>query len=134
MRAAPTGPRVLASVVALLTVVLPFAADWNATHLYNPAWSGHAKFHSAHTMALGAGLGLLGLVWLWRPGRFASGLAVLAIYWLTQASALAVPGTAVIDPEFAERLPRVGGLTLNQLWGDAVFVGLLAISWVWARR
>jgi hypothetical protein len=130
----PVGPRVLASAVALLTIVLPFAADWNATHLYNPAWSGHAKFHSAHTMALGAALGLLGLVWLWRRGSFGAGLGVLAIYWLTQASALAFPGTAVIDPEFAERLPRLGGLTLNQLWGDALFVALLAISLAWARR
>jgi hypothetical protein len=128
------GPRVLASVVALLTIVLPFAADWNATHLYNPQWSGHAKFHSAHTMALGGALGLLGLVWLWRPGRFVPGLVVLAIYWLTQASALLFPGTAVIDPEFAGRLPRVGGVTLNQAWGDAVFVGLLVVSWVWKRR
>lgn len=131
---APTGPRVLASAVALLTIVLPFLADWNATHLYNPAWSGHAKFHSAHTMALGGALGLLGLVWLWQAGRFTAGLAVLAIYWLTQASALAFPGTSVIDPEFADRLPRIGGVTLNQAWGDALFVGLLALSLAWARR
>lgn len=136
LRDAPvaTGPRVLASAVALLTMVLPFVADWNETHLHNPAWTGHAKFHSAHTMAMGAALGLLGLALVWRRGGFVVGLLVLAIYWVTQAAAVAFPGTTLIDPEFAARMPRVGGVTLNQMYGDAVFVGLLVISGTWARR
>jgi hypothetical protein len=131
---APLGPRVLASAVALATAVLPFVADWNETHLLNARWSGHAKFHSAHTMALGAALGLLALTYLWRRGRFVDGLAVAGLYWATQALALAFPGTTLVDPEFADRLPRIGGATLNQLWGVAVFLTLLAGSYLWARR
>jgi len=125
---------VLASAVALATAVLPFVADWNETHLLNPRWSGHAKFHSAQTMALGAALGLLALTYLWRRGRFVDGLVVASLYWTTQALALAFPGTALVDPEFAGRLPRVGGVTLNQLWGVVVFLTLLAGSYLWARR
>ncbi len=46
-RATDPSSAVLASVVGVATVVLPFVADWNETHLYNSRWSGRAKLHSA---------------------------------------------------------------------------------------
>jgi hypothetical protein len=52
---------------------------------------------------------------VWRRGRFVDGLVVPGVYWVTQALAGAFPGTALVDPEFAERMPRIGGGTLNQL-------------------
>ncbi len=133
----PPGPRVLASVVALATAVLPFVADWNETHLFNPRWTGHARFHGAQTMALGAVLGLLALYWLWRRGRFVDGVVIAGVYWVTQALALGFPGVALIDPEFADRIPHIawlGGVQPNQLWGVAMALLLLTISLLWARR
>ncbi len=41
-------------------------ADWNATHIYNPLWPPHAKFHNAQTMTIAVLLGVSGLVFLWR--------------------------------------------------------------------
>jgi hypothetical protein len=38
--------KVLSSLVAAETAVGPYLADWNETHIYNPAWPPHAKFHN----------------------------------------------------------------------------------------
>ncbi len=93
------------TLVALVTIIGPFAADWNHTHIYNPRWTPHAKFHNAQTMLLGLGLGLSTLWFAWRRSGDAGanlGTAVLfgALYWVTQAGAITFPGTAFHDPEF----------------------------------
>ncbi|MFE0024716.1 DUF6640 family protein, partial [Amycolatopsis sp. NPDC059021] len=61
--------RVLISVTSLATAVGPYKADWNETHVHNPAWPPHAKFHNGQTMSLGLALGVGSLYQLWRaPG------------------------------------------------------------------
>ena len=57
--------RIIVSLVAIFTSVSPYLADWNVTHIYNPLWPPHAKFHNAQTMVLGALLGLLAIYCLW---------------------------------------------------------------------
>jgi len=41
-------------------------ADWNETHIYNPRWPPHAKFHNAQTMSMSVVLGLATLYFTWR--------------------------------------------------------------------
>ncbi len=53
------------TLVALITIFGPYLADWNETHIYNPRWTPHAKFHNAQTMAFGPLLGALSLYFLW---------------------------------------------------------------------
>jgi hypothetical protein len=48
--------KALISLVAVETAVGPFRYDWNETHIYNPHWPPHAKFHNGQTMSLGAAL------------------------------------------------------------------------------
>jgi hypothetical protein len=55
----------LISFIAAFTAVAPYLADWNETHIYNPNWLPHAKFHNAQTMVFGTLLGLLSLLALW---------------------------------------------------------------------
>jgi hypothetical protein len=38
--------RILLSIVALVTSCGCFVANWNASHIYNPLWTPHAKFHN----------------------------------------------------------------------------------------
>ena len=43
--------------------------DGNATHLFNPAWPPHARYHLVMQFVSFAALGAIGLWLLWRPGR-----------------------------------------------------------------
>ena len=64
----PSVGRKILRVVAGGTVVGGFAADWNRTHLFNPGWPPHARFHDAQTIAVGAFLGMGALRALNRKG------------------------------------------------------------------
>ncbi len=122
--------KVLMSLVALWAAFGSYFFDWNHTHIYNPHWPPHAKFHNAQTMLLGTALGLLALWVLW--GRRAdAGLrlqlaTVLAsFYWLTQMGATLFPGTALADPEFT-----YPGQPPAQLIVDVVMLGLLLVGYL----
>jgi hypothetical protein len=56
----------LLTAVNLLQVIGTYAADWNKTHIYNPNWPPHAKFHNAQTMAMAAVLAFVSLYFTWR--------------------------------------------------------------------
>lgn len=80
--------RILLSIVAAVTSVGTYIADWNETHIYNSTWPPHAKFHNAQTMSMGAALGLTTLYYVWRPvpdPRTAQ--LVASLYWVTMLSA-----------------------------------------------
>lgn len=114
--------KLLISLVAAFTAVSPYLADWNETHIYNPLWLPHAKFHNAQTMVLGAFLGLLALYCLWLRREIAerqklNEAAILAsLYWLAQLPAVFFPGTALTDPGINHvQMPVVFGIELNQV-------------------
>ncbi|GAB4046041.1 DUF6640 family protein [Spirosoma litoris] len=123
----------LITLVAIWATVGSYIFDWNHTHIYNPAWPPHAKFHNAQTMLLGTVIGLTALWVLWWPKgeysyrlRVASALA--SYYWITQAGSLLFPGTALVDPQFA-----YPGQPPAQLIVDVVMLVLLAIGFVGER-
>jgi hypothetical protein len=96
--------RVLLTAVAVPTSVGPFIADWNATHIYNPRWPPHAKFHNAQTMLLGLTLGACSLVFAWGAGgdarvRLRAAMLFAGLYWVAQMGSIAFPGTAFVDPD-----------------------------------
>jgi hypothetical protein len=106
--------KVLISLVAAETAAGPYLADWNETHIYNPTWPPHAKFHNGQTMSTGAGLAAMTLWQLWRAhdspaaARQALDSASLAasMYWLTATSALAYPGAKAVDPPGTATFPQ----------------------------
>lgn len=59
----------------ILTFILVFFGfggiliDGNATHLFNPAWPPHARYHLVMQFVAFAGLGAIGLWCLWWPSR-----------------------------------------------------------------
>ena len=127
-----TTGRVLLSVIAVATIVSPYLADWNATHIYNPLWTPHAKFHNAQTMAMAVLLGLAALYFTWRrAGSVRSNLlpAVLfaALYWVSQAIAFGFPGVAWTDPNLQGPGHTLGEFPL-QLKGDIPLFGLIALA------
>jgi hypothetical protein len=105
MKSITTG-KVLVTLVALVTLFGAYIADWNHTHIFNPHWPPHAKFHNAQTMLFGAVLGLLSLWFLWvqkgdRWVVFRLSIIFASLYWITQAMSILFPGTALFDPEFS---------------------------------
>jgi hypothetical protein len=99
--------RLVLSFAAIFTAVTPYLADWNETHIFNPRWTPHAKFHNAQTMAFAALLGLLALGYTWRRRahgndreRLVTAGLFAGLYWATQGIAHFYPGVAYRDPEF----------------------------------
>jgi hypothetical protein len=93
----------LVTIVAVLTSCLAYIFDWNETHVYNPNWPPHAKFHNAQTLLLSTLLGLVSLIFLWGKHDLRSAILTCSLYWIAQLGSLAFPGTALIDPEFRNR-------------------------------
>lgn len=61
--------RVLGTLaVAIYALVVPLL-EVNATHLFNPEWSAHARTHEAWQLTTNAALGLLALWLLWKRGE-----------------------------------------------------------------
>jgi hypothetical protein len=122
--------KVLVSLSAVGTLAGSYAADWNETHIHNPAWPPHAKFHNAQTMSMGAALSLAALYHLWKPGGSRAGLdsaAIIAsIYGVTQLSAGLYPGTASVDPPREDNWPQLK-YTLPSL-------GLVLLGYLTERR
>jgi hypothetical protein len=130
--------RILLTVVALFTAISPYVFDWNVTHIYNPAWPPHAKFHNAQTMVLGAMLGLVTLYCTWLRGAVSlkqsvnEATVVVSLYWLSQFPAVLFPGTALTDPGGNHLTPPMifGVLEFNQITMDLLVVlPLIAIGY-----
>ena len=122
--------KILISLVAIWATGGSYIFDWNKTHIYNPRWPPHAKFHNAQTMLLGTMIGLLSLYVLWfQKGDKKTMLNLAAIlasfYWITQAGSILFPGTALTDPEFSHpgQLPA-------QLIVDVVMLVMLCVGYL----
>ena len=132
--------KLLISLIALFTAVSPYLADWNETHIYNPLWLPHAKFHNAQTMVLGAFLGLLSLYCLWfrreisDKQKLNEGAVLASLYWLAQLPAAFFPGVALSDPG-GVKMPVILGVELNQLiLNITVIFPLLILGYYLERR
>ncbi|KAI1387970.1 uncharacterized protein F4822DRAFT_408147 [Hypoxylon trugodes] len=80
----------------------------NETHMFNPRWRPHAKFHNAQTVLLAVMLSGITMYYTWREAKtpemrrefvFVSAVAG-SIYWLAGLLSILFPGTMGVDPEF----------------------------------
>jgi hypothetical protein len=137
-----TTGKLFISLVAVFTSVSPYLADWNMTHIYNPAWPPHAKFHNAQTMVLGTLLGVLSMYCLWlRAGipekqKLNEATVLASLYWLAQLPATRFPGTALTDPGINSlKMPVILGIEFNQLTlGITVIYPLIVLGYYLESR
>lgn len=127
------------SLIAVMTIVSPFLADWNVTHIYNPNWPPHAKFHNAQTMCFGVICGALALAYLWRRGSapiqdLATGAIFAGMYWAAQLPAILFPGTAFYDPDHATGKPHLFGVEIVQAHMAVLLLILIAFAFYRERR
>ena len=125
--------RVLLSIIALFTAVSPYVADWNATHIYNPSWPPHAKFHNGQTMAVAVLLGVSALFFIWDKRskirvNLPATLLLISFYWVSQALANLYPGVAWTDPNLLGAGESLTEFPTPQLILDAIMFALVALS------
>lgn len=99
-----------------------FVADYSETHLFNPRWPPHAKFHNGQTMSMGLCLGLACLYYTWRDSTADSAVTAMifgSVYYVSGLAAWFYPGTLAVDPEFGEGFPQL------KIFGTA-----LALAWL----
>src|SRR3954467_6859636 len=89
--------------VAISTTVGGYITDWNRTHLFNPRWTAHAKFHDAQTILQGSLSGGSALLLLRRTTghqqlQLKVATWILAMFWLSMAGSILFPNSAQADP------------------------------------
>ncbi|KAK9780079.1 hypothetical protein AB5N19_07788 [Seiridium cardinale] len=101
--------RILLTVDALGLSLGTLKADYfSHTHMYNPNWPPHAKFHNAQTVGLACFLAAATLYYSWRKAQSPqlhreymkiAGF-VGSIYWIAGLLSILPEGTMGVDPEF----------------------------------
>ncbi|RNF41240.1 DUF6640 family protein [Planococcus salinus] len=126
--------KVILGTVAALTAVGGFLADWNKTHLFNPNWPPHAKFHDAWTITLGSLLGGAGMYFLFRESsdrRQDLKLSTLlpGFFWAAQSISYAYPGAKGLQAEFPDLVPRAGNIWIDEKFASAAMLALLGYGY-----
>jgi hypothetical protein len=135
----PIGSRILYTLVGVTIPLGSFWADYNETHIFNPSWPPHAKFHGGQTLSMSVLLGLLTIVFAWRKTgdrttAVITTTAFAALYWISQGAAILYPGTAFFDPQFITPGSYPLGVAL-QIYIEIVNLALVALaSWLALRR
>jgi hypothetical protein len=124
------------SFIAVFTSISPFLADFNETHVFNPLWPPHAKFHNGQTMTLGLICGIISIYFLWfrKVSTDIENLKMsclfAALYWLAMAPAILYPGTALADPEYGGLQSfSLAGVSITQIHIDFLFFIILGICY-----
>ncbi len=123
---------------AVGTIVGTGWADLNRTHVFNPRWPPHARFHGMAGWGTITAAQLLALRLVWRPAEtpaerdLAVGVAALLpmLAWVPFFVAVATPGARVEDEP--GQLPRVIGIPLNLI--PATLVPAISALGYWLHR
>jgi hypothetical protein len=92
-----------------------YIADWSVTHVLNPRWPPHAKFHNGQTMTSSLLYTAATAYYLYRnqPNKQTQSESLFAaaiigsFYSVSGLSAILYPGSLGIDPEFGEGFPQL---------------------------
>jgi hypothetical protein len=135
----PLASRILYTLIGAIIPIGSFLADYNETHIFNPHWPPHAKFHGGQTLSMSVLLGLMTIVFAWRKTgdrttAVITTAAFAALYWISQAAAILYPGTAFFDPQFVTPNSYPLGIAI-QVYIEAGCLTLIALaSWLALRR
>ncbi|TFI57121.1 hypothetical protein E2493_16560 [Sphingomonas parva] len=114
-------------------------ADMNKTHMYNPRWTPHAKFHDGITISVATLGGAAGLYFLVRrPFGHSADTAVAAllpaIIFGSQAAAFLFPGAEGLEVEAPEMVPKFAGVWINELPVALAGLALAGLGYVLMKR
>jgi hypothetical protein len=123
--------------------IIGILADWNKTHVFNPVWHPHARYHAASMSVIVCCVSAIGIWLLWRRSTEPElGIKVAALLALTlwmpffYVTSLA-SGSSLWIGDAATPVPyrQVAGITLYpQVVLAVVFLVLTALGYALARR
>lgn len=128
-----TGKMILGTVAAL-TAAGGFIADMNKTHMNNPEWPPHAKFHDAMSITLGTFLGTASLYFLMRKSfnqKQDTNLSAMlpSMFWAAQGISFVYPRAKGLEAEFPYLIPRVKGVWLDEKFVSLAMLALTGIGY-----
>jgi hypothetical protein len=134
----PMLSRVLFVSVAVFFAAAGHFADMSKTHMFNPNWPPHAKFHAGQTLLFSIALALCSIYFSLRPtsdkvNSVTAAALFSGLYAVTQALAILYPNTYFWDPEFASMPNTILGLP-GQLFIDIVALSVVSFSAWFALR
>jgi hypothetical protein len=128
----PLSSRLIFAFLAIQLIVGSHLADFNRTHIFNPNWPPHAKFHDAQTLTFSWLLSICSVFFAWRKTneRLTSVLAAslfAAVYFIAQMGAILYPGTALFDPDTITPASMLLGIP-GQVYVEIVTFALVGLA------
>ena len=120
--------RILVTFVALFWALGAVAADFNETHVFNPTWPPHARFHAVFLLVVLLATTTVALGMTWSGNRL--GAVLIAVYPAAFFVVPIVPGVAFSDPGLPAH--DIAGIP-GQLVMSGITFGLLGIAWILTR-
>lgn len=119
--------RLLLSLILCGTIAALIGFQWNSTHLFNPDWHPHARFHTVQLNGLIIAMSFIGLWLVWRHSPephigIRVVLAALLFFWGGEFYALLVPGTS---PAYDLNNPNTFELFGISIYANLFFSGLM---------
>ena len=135
MKLRKTG-KIISVTTAAFTAAGGFLADSNKTHLFNPGWTPHSKFHDAMTILLAAMLGSSSVYLLSKKDgdidrQLTWATLLPSFFW---AGSFAMPGAKGLEAEFPKKVKKPGGIVLNEGPVIAVMLALLGFGYCLAKK
>jgi hypothetical protein len=132
MAKALTIGQILLTLPVLQILIASYFTDVIGTHICNPEWPGHARYHNAQTLDLMVFLEFMTFYYTWRPSFLATGkeqresLFVAALtgsaFFITGLLAPLYPGALCVDKGVESGEPGTPG---NWIYGVP-----LALNWI----
>ena len=127
--------KILLSVLVVISTLVSVVVDWNSSHVFNPDWHPHGRFHDVMLLTLLVGLVPLLLWLLWRSSpepevAITVTTAILVIFWGSFYVNLLIPGTTPAA-NLEETPPSLLGLPLYPNMVIAAIIIILALIGYW---
>jgi hypothetical protein len=122
----------------VLSVLISAFVDYGESHLFNPDWPPHARFHDVAMLNLLAGVALVALWLLWRKSRepdvaaITAGLVTLVFWSVFFWATFAFEG-ASLQALPNEPPPQVAGIKVYPNVVSAAVFSLVAATGLWLR-